>query len=232
VAWKTGEKGLKQKRVSFASGKLTLEGLINFPQRDGTFPVVVLCHPHPLYGGSMDNNVILAVSSALVEKSIIALMFNFRGVGGSQGKFGGGIGEWEDVSAALSWIMSQPAVDKGRVGLAGYSFGAMVALPVGCSDDRVKALSLISMPPGPEQISQLKKCTKPKLLICGTNDMVVPAKEAERMGREAAEPKQFELISGADHIWWGYESILAQKVTDFFTLTLALSLQGKGLEDF
>jgi alpha/beta superfamily hydrolase len=164
----------------------------------------------------MDNNVILSVSLALVKKSVIAFAFNFRGVGGSQGGFGGGIAEQEDVTSAVSWIVSQPEADKGRIGLAGYSFGANVALPVACADDRVRALALISMPPGPEQISQLKSCAKPKLLICGTNDSVVPLEQAQLMAREAAEPKQFELISGADHIWWGYESVLAGKVVDFF----------------
>jgi alpha/beta superfamily hydrolase len=164
----------------------------------------------------MNNNVILAVSSALVEKSIIAFMFNFRGVGDSQGSFGGGVAEKEDTAAAIDWIMSQPQVDNDRLGLAGYSFGAMVALPTGCVHDKVGALALISMPSGPEQISRLHTCAKPKLLISGTNDMVVPVVEAELMGKEAAEPKQFELISGADHIWWGYEPVLGEKVADFF----------------
>jgi alpha/beta superfamily hydrolase len=177
---------------------------------------VVLCHPHPLYGGSVDNNVILSVSSALVEKSIIAFMFNFRGVGGSQGSFGGGIAEQEDVAAAVSWIISQPEADGKRVGLAGYSFGAAVALPIACADDRVGALTLISLPHGMLQVTQLKSCHKPKLLICGTNDFVVPLEQAQLMGKEAAEPKQFELISGADHLWWGYETVLAEKVTTFF----------------
>jgi alpha/beta superfamily hydrolase len=216
VAWKTREKGLKQKQVFFPCGKLTLEGLWYVPDGNGVFPAVVLCHPHPLYGGSMDNNVILALSAALVKKSIIAFMFNFRGVGGSQGRFGGGIAEQEDVAAAIGWIMSQPETDNDRLGLAGYSFGAMVALPAGCMHDSVKALALISMPSGPEQVSQLQACEKPKLLISGTNDMVVPIGESELMGKKAAEPKQFELISGADHIWWGYEPILSGKVVDFF----------------
>jgi len=220
VAWKTGEERLKQERVSFPCDNLTLEGLCYVPEGDGIFPAVVLCHPHPLYGGSMDNNVVLSVGSALVEKSIIAFMFNFRGVGGSQGSFGGGIDEQKDVSAGISWIISQQNVDKEKVGIAGYSFGAMVALPVTCNDNRVKALALISMPPGPEQISQLKKCVKPKLIIAGTDDMVVPVQEAKRMGKEAAEPKQFELVSGADHLWWGHESVLAHRVTGFFNKIL------------
>jgi len=216
VAGETGEKGLKQKHVSFPCGKLTLEGLCYFPDKDGLFPAVVMCHPHPLFGGSMDNNVILAVSSAVVENSMIAFMFNFRGVGRSQGSFGGGIDEQEDAVAAVSWIISQPGVEASRLGLTGYSFGATVVLPVAIADNRVRALALISMPPGPEQISQLKKCTKPKLLICGTDDSVVPIEQAKRMGKEAAEPKKFELVNGADHVWWGYESKLAKKVADFF----------------
>jgi len=216
VAGQAGDEGLKQRRVAFPSGKLTLEGMCYFPDRAGVFPAVVLCHPHPLYGGSMDNNVILAVNSALVEKSIIAFMFNFRGVGGSQGSFGGGIAEQEDTAAAISWIISQPETDGNRVGLSGYSFGAVVALPVGCADDRIGALALISMPYEKSQISLLKNCAKPKLLICGTDDFVVSLEQAQVMNKEAAEPKQFELISGADHLWWGHESVLAKKVTAFF----------------
>ena len=164
----------------------------------------------------MDNNVILSISSALVEKSIIAFIFNFRGVGGSQGSFGGGIAEQEDAAAAISWVISQPELGSERVGLSGYSFGAAVALPVACDDDRVKAVALISMPPGQVHISQLKDCAKPKLLICGTNDLVVPMEQAQLMNREAAQPKQFELIRGADHLWWGYETVLTEKVTTFF----------------
>jgi len=175
-----------------------------------------LCHPHPLYGGSMDNNVILSVGSFLVKKSFIAFMFNFRGVGGSQGSFGEGTAEQEDAASAISWVISQPEADISRVGLFGYSFGAAVALPVACADGRVKAVSLVSMPPGPLQMSLLKDCAKPKLIICGTNDFVLPVEQAQLMNREAAEPKQFELISGADHIWWGYEDVLAKKVAAFF----------------
>jgi alpha/beta superfamily hydrolase len=216
VGKQAGEERLRQSAVSFTSGKLTLQGICYFPDGDGVFPAVVLCHPHPLYGGSMDNNVILAASSALVERSIIAFMFNFRGVGDSQGSYGDGIAEQDDSKAAISWLVSKPSVDSSRLGLLGYSFGAAVALPVACDDDRVKAVALISLPPGPLQSSQLKGCVKPKLIICGTNDFVLPFDQAKLMNQEAAEPKQFELISGADHFWVGYEPVLAEKVAAFF----------------
>ena len=164
----------------------------------------------------MDNNVMLVAASAVVNRSIIAVMFNFRGVGGSEGSYGGGIAEQEDVAAAISWLVSQREVERDRIGLLGYSFGAAVALPVACADERVKAVALISLPAGQSQISQLKGCTKPKLIICGTNDFVVPLEQAKLIKREAAEPKQFELISGADHFWLGHEAVLGEKVVAFF----------------
>jgi alpha/beta superfamily hydrolase len=216
VEKQSGEERLRQSTVSFSCGKLTLEGLCYIPDGDGVFPAVAMCHPHPLYGGSMDNNVVLAISSALVRKSVIALIFNFRGVGGSQGSFGGGIDEREDVAAAINWLTSQPTVDVQRLGLSGYSFGAAVALPVACADQRVKAVALISLSPGPLQTAQLKDCIKPKLLVCGADDSVLPLDQAKLMNGEAAEPKQFELVSGADHFWRGYEAVLAEKVAAFF----------------
>ena len=169
----------------------------------------------------MDSNVVLAVGSTLVDKSTIAFMFNFRGVGGSQGSFGGGVAEQEDVAAAVSWLACQPEVDAGRMGLVGYSFGAAVVLPVACSDKRVKAMALISPPLEPSQISQLKDCAKPKLIVCGTKDFVISLEKAELMNREAAEPKQFELVSGADHFWSGHEVAMAEKVAAFFSTSFA-----------
>ncbi len=211
---------MRRRDISFTCGSLRLQGRCYFPGDGGALPAVVLCHPHPLYGGSMDNNVILAVASALADKSIIALMFNFRGVGGSQGSYSGGIGEQEDVTAAIGWLDSQPEVDGNRVGLVGYSFGATVALPVACADERVKAVALISPPLEAAQIPLLKGCTKPKLIICGSQDFIVPAEQAQHMGSQAAEPKLFELVPGADHFWWAQEATLADKVTAFFAGTL------------
>lgn len=164
----------------------------------------------------MVNNVIQAAASALVSRAIAALAFNFRGVGGSEGSYGGGIAEQDDVRAALGWLVSQPEVDSDRVGLLGYSFGAAVALPVGCADGRVKAMALISLPLEQSQVSLLQGCSKPKLILCGSNDFVVSLEQVELLRSRAAEPKQFELIDGADHFWWGYEGVLADRVAAFF----------------
>jgi alpha/beta superfamily hydrolase len=95
---------MKETRVSFLSGELLLEGILATPQGVGPFPAVIVCHPHPVYGGSMDNSVVYSLSEALTEASFVSFRFNFRGVGESQGEFGQGIGEQVDVEAAISFV--------------------------------------------------------------------------------------------------------------------------------
>lgn len=207
---------MKQIDINFHCGQLTLEGACYYPDGKGIFPAVILCHPHPLYGGSMHSSVIMSMGANLVGKSIIAFMFNFRGVGKSEGSYAGGIGECEDVVAAINWLVPQPEVDKSKLGLAGYSFGASVAAPVGCDDERVKAIALISPALETSQITKLKDCTKPRFIISGSEDDVISREEVELVNGELAEPKRFEIIEGADHFWMGYEGLVAEKVTTFF----------------
>jgi uncharacterized protein len=220
VGRQDGEKGVKPERITFSCGELKLEGLYYGIDAKEPVPGAVVCHPHPLYGGSMHNNVTYAIADALVKSGISALLFNFRGVGRSQGSYGGGIAEQEDVSAALDWLGSGKGVDAGRLGLAGYSFGAGVAFPVGCSDARVKAMALVSPYFENAPILLLKGCLKPKLILSGSADDMVPSEDVEKYGREAAEPKRLEIIKGPDHFWGGYERPMAEKVAGFFKETL------------
>jgi hypothetical protein len=211
---------MKKTRVSFPSGELFLEGILAIPEGVGPFPAVIVCHPHPLYGGSMDNNVVHSLSEALTQASLISFKFNFRGVGGSQGEFGQGIGEQEDVETAISFITTVKEVDPNRIGLAGYSAGAGFALPVGFNDVRIKALAAISLPLSMFNFDFLKDCPKPKFLISGSKDNFIPADQFLEFCQNLPEPKEYESIEGADHFWWGYESSLAAKVTAFFTKVL------------
>jgi alpha/beta superfamily hydrolase len=211
---------MKKTRVSFSSGELVLEGILVIPEGDGPFPAVIVCHPHPLYGGSMDNNVVNSLSETLEQASLASIKFNFRGVGGSQGEFGQGIGEREDVKAAISFISTVKEVDSKRIGLAGYSAGAGFALPVSFNDDRIKALAAVSPPIPMFDFEFLKSCLKPKLLISGSRDDLIPINQFIEFCRNLPEPKECENIEGADHFWWGYESHLAAKVTAFFTKVL------------
>jgi alpha/beta superfamily hydrolase len=211
---------MKKTRVSFPSGELFLEGVLAIPEGAGPFPAVIVCHPHPLYGGSMDNNVVYSLSEALTRASLASFKFNFRGVGGSQGEFGQGIGEQEDVKAAISFINTVKAVDSKRIGLAGYSAGAGFALPVGLNDVRIKALAAVSPPLPMFDFDFLKDCPKPKLFISGSRDNFTPADQFLEFCQNLPEPKEYESIEGADHFWWGYETRLAAKVTAFFTKVL------------
>ena len=211
---------MKQIRVSFPSGELFLEGILAIPEGAGPFPAVIVCHPHPLYGGSMDNNVVYSLSETLTQASLASFKFNFRGVGGSQGEFGQGIGEQEDVEAAISFINTVKKVDSKRIGLAGYSAGAGFALPVGLNDVRIKALAAVSPPLNMFDFDFLKDCPKPKLFISGSRDNFTPADQFLEFCQNLPAPKEYESIEGADHFWWGYESRLAAKVTAFFTKVL------------
>jgi alpha/beta superfamily hydrolase len=211
---------MKQRRVSFASGDLFLEGMMAIPEGPGRFPTVIICHPHPLYGGSMDNNVVCSLFETLMQASFVSFRFNFRGVSGSQGEFGQGIGEQADVEAAISFISKVKQVDSARIGLAGYSAGAGFALPVGLKDTRIKALAAVSPAFDMFDFDFLKNCPKPKLLVSGSKDNFAPPDQFLEFCRSLTEPKQYEIIEGADHSWCGYESYLAAKVATFFTRVL------------
>jgi alpha/beta superfamily hydrolase len=211
---------MKRMRISFPSGELVLEGILAIPEGDGPFRAVIICHPHPLYGGSMDNNVVCNLSETLTQASLVSFKFNFRGVGGSQGEFGQGIGEREDVEAAISFLSKVEEVDSRGIGLAGYSAGAGFALPVGFKDARIKALAAVSPPLPIFDFYFLKSCLKPKLLISGGKDDLIPIDQFLEFCQNLPEPKECESIVGTDHFWWGYESHLAAKVTAFFTKVL------------
>ena len=207
---------MNRARLTFPCRDILLEGVWHSPQATGSSPAVIVCHPHPLYGGNMSNNIVFAICQELAQQSIAAFRFNFRGVGKSGGKYGEGIAEQEDVKAALAFVSSTPDIDQKRIGLVGYSFGASVTLPVAVHDERVNLLALVSPALSDTGWEQLKEYTKPKFLISGNCDYVIPPQQFQQYIKDIPEPKQYQLISGADHFWRGYEAEVGQKVTQFF----------------
>jgi alpha/beta superfamily hydrolase len=208
--------GLSRVHITFPCADIKLEGVWHFPEETGPFPAVIVCHPHPLYGGNMSSNVVFGICQALTQQSIAALRFNFRGVGKSGGEFGEGIAEQEDVKAALAFALSTPNIDHKKIGLAGYSFGTMVATPVAVQDERVKLLALVSPALTDSGWEQLKKYNKPKLFILGDNDFVIPEPQFWEKVKDIPEPKQCQIVAGADHFWAGFEAEVAQRVAKFF----------------
>jgi len=211
---------MREERVKFPSGEITLEGIAGVPDGNGPFPAVIVCHPHPLYGGDMYNNVVGTVCAALAQASLVAFRFNFRGVGGSGGQYGEGIGEQEDVGGAVSHVETLSYVDKERIGLAGYSAGAGFGIPVACDDKRVRVLCAVSPPLAMFDFTCMSDCAKPKLLLCGARDDFTPTARFFEFCESVSEPKLYATVDDADHFWWGHESALADRVAAFFAGTL------------
>jgi uncharacterized protein len=198
----------------FFSGDLKLEGTFHLPRgSEEKVAGVVLCHPHPLYGGNMHNNVVLAVNQALVEMGIAAFRFNFRGVGSSEGSFDNGAGEQNDLQAAVAALVEHQEVDPDRLGIMGYSFGGMVALMAVKSSEQVRALAAVSpvVTPG-----LMEGINLPAYFISGKEDHVVSADLLIREAKKINPPGKVELVAGADHLWFGREKEMAIKVAAFF----------------
>jgi len=207
---------MREERIKFPCGDITLEGIAGVPDGYGPFPAVVVCHPHPLYGGDMYNNVVSTVCAALAQASLVAFRFNFRGVGGSGGRYGDGVGEQEDVRSAVAYVETLEYVDKGRIGLAGYSAGAGFGVPVACNDRRVKAVCAISPPLSMFDFACLSDYVKPKLLLSGARDDFTPANRFLEFCEGLPEPNEYGTVDNADHFWWGHESALADRAAAFF----------------
>jgi len=194
----------------FLEGSLSLEVGIDKPALGA-----VVCHPHPLYGGTMDNPVVLGVAHALAARGFAVLRFNFRGVGASGGTHGGGEAEVEDVVAALDFLEARSDVDGARLAVAGYSFGAVVGLEVGCTDPRVGALALVAPPLAAFPMPKARTCPIPKLAVAGTRDTYCPEALLEPWFAAAAEPKSRAVIAGADHFFAGREEGVGAAVAAF-----------------
>ena len=174
---------------------------------------VVICHPHPLYGGDMDNPVVVRVQEVCADLDLATLRFNFRGVGGSGGSHGGGVGELEDAAAALDAL--EKAMGGGLLAIAGYSFGARVAALVGCRDARLGGLVLIAPPLAMYDFGCLEgRQHLPTLMVAGTADPYCPPADFARL--TARFPwVATAAIDGADHFFFGKLYPLGQAVAEW-----------------
>jgi hypothetical protein len=176
-----------------------LEALLQGPAHPHAAAVV--CHPHPLFGGTMHNNVVYRMARALERHGLATLRFNFRGVGLSTGRHDEGVGEQDDVRAALAFLASErPGVP---LWLAGFSFGARVGLAVGAEDDRVGRLLGVGLVPKLFDFSFLERCAKPKAFVCAGADELADAASVRAVLDAAAPPKHVIVVEGARHLYAG-----------------------------
>ena len=206
----------KQAFITFESEGLALEGVLELPGVPHPVPGVVVCHPHSLYGGDMENNIVMGICNALLARDIAVLRFNFRGVGESQGSFSYGVGEATDAAEAVSLLTLAEGVDAGRMGIAGYSFGAGVALGVAAQGGLVQAVALVSCPDTSLNHHGAHSLVTPKLLVSGDRDHVTDPRLFTFLTGRFLAPKEVHLLEGADHFLRGYEEEACSLVADFF----------------
>ena len=187
--------------VDGPAGKL--EALLEEPEPESAAApreACLVCHPHPLFGGTMHNKVVYRIARGMRRAGAVVLRVNFRGVGRSEGVHDQGVGEVEDARAALGFLRQRyPDLPYS---LAGFSFGSRVILQLGCSISPSR-LTAVGFPTRTGQFEYLAACAIPKYFVQSTNDEFGPKKELEAAFRGFAEPKHLEFIEAADHFFTG-----------------------------
>jgi alpha/beta superfamily hydrolase len=200
---------MTEENVIINSGKIRLEGIIKILPGDRG---VVVTHPHPLHGGDMHNNVVEAICNAYQEKGYSTLRFNFRGVGGSEGGYEEGIGEQDDVKAAIDYLSD---LGKGEIDLAGYSFGSWVnALGIN-RYEKVKRAIMISPPVDLMDFSCLINNPKIRLVITGSEDEIADYRSVKDKIHSWNREAIFKVIKGADHFYWRNTGELQKIIAEF-----------------
>ena len=200
---------MKEEKITFSSGDLTLEGRIARPDTATVERGAIVCHPHPLYGGSMYNNVVEAALEAMWRLGWATLRFNFRGVGQSEGEHSAGSGEASDAAVAVYFLAGELAISSQQIVLAGYSFGAMAALNAASKLTDLGALMLIALPLRMAESDTLNQFNAPLVLAAGDRDSYCPPTQLQAIHQALGSRAQLKIISGADHFFGGYETELA-----------------------
>ncbi len=207
------EAATKIERLTLSGPAGNLEALLEWNPDWSPRQLAVVCHPHPLYGGSMHNKVVFRAAKAAIHLDIPTLRFNFRGVGLSEGEHADGIGERDDARAAIDYLTARfPQIP---VSMMGFSFGSVVALAVGSQDPRVNSLVGIGLPANSSDFGFLEEVQKPKLVVQGTQDRFGSRENVEKVFRSMKEPKRLRFVQGADHFLNGKLHDLQLEIEDF-----------------
>ena len=161
----------------------------------------VVCHPHPLFGGTMHNKVVYQVAKSLDALGIPVLRFNFRGAGLSEGEHDRGRGEQDDVRAALDFLFGE--FSSVPLLVAGFSFGCVAGLRAGCEDARVSQLIGLGLPVNSTDVSFLSRCSKPKLFVHGSNDEYGAIEKVKTLVASLPGENHLVVVEGAEHFFKG-----------------------------
>ena len=195
-----------------AGRRVGADGLLETGHSDGVRAAVVFAHPHTEYGGTMHTKVVYQAAKALSRIGCAVLRFNFRGAGASAGRFSNGPGEMDDFRTALDFMTGK--YPGAKLWTAGMSFGSYVSLTVGAEDPRVSTLIGIAPPLSLYDYEPVGRSTKPKFFIQGERDELCPLKDMREFYARCAEPKELVVIDGADHLFDGKVSEVADAIED------------------
>ncbi len=195
-----------------------IEAILKEPQTPAARAAIV-CHPHPLFGGTMHNKVVYRIARAFQDAGFAVLRFNFRGAGRSAGRHDEGRGEQDDLRAAINFMNGARGYEE--IWLAGFSFGSAVMLRAACGDPSIRALVAAGAPVSKYDFSHVITCPKPKLFVQGALDEFGSREDLEKFVARLAEPKSLKIIEGADHFFEGHLPELAHAVSEFITSALA-----------
>ena len=180
-----------------------LEGRYHQSRSTGA-PIAIVLHPHPLHGGNMNNRVVYTLFNAFADRGFSVLRFNFRGVGKSQGRFDNGLGELSDAAYAFDWIQ-QVNPNSPFCWIAGYSFGALIAMQLMMRRPEIEGFITVSPPANTDDFSFLAPCPSSGLIVHGDKDEQVPIeavnKLATKLGNQKNISVEMETIAGADHFY-------------------------------
>jgi alpha/beta superfamily hydrolase len=197
----TNTKAAHESRNFFLEGPAgRLEAILWKPVTQASMAAVV-CHPHPLFGGTMHNKVVYQAAKSLDGLGLPVLRFNFRGAGMSEGTHDRGRGEQGDVKAALDFLAGE--FPDTPLLVAGFSFGCWVGSRVGCADERVRELIALGTPVNSTDFSYLRHCEKPKLFVHGANDQFGEIGKIEALVESLPGENRLVVVAGAEHFFAG-----------------------------
>ena len=187
-----------------------------FESSSDTTSAVIICHPHPQFGGNMWNNVVSEIFKTLIENNTSCLRFNFRGVGESTGSHSSGNGELSDIKACIEFLINRKGIQK--IIISGYSYGAAIGCSAVNYSEKIVGFIAFSFPFDfmGLKYKKLSQTNKPKLFIQGNKDEVASYSNFYEHYEFYENPKDYKIIDGADHFYWGYETQAVQEMLKFY----------------
>lgn len=209
--------------IFFSGPEGRLEGRYHHNEMKGA-PIVVVLHPHPLYGGTMNNKIAYNLYQSFVRAGFSALRFNFRGVGKSQGKFDDGIGEMADAATALDWVQQQN-MDASTCWIAGFSFGAWIAMQLLMRRPEIDGFISVSPPANLYDFGFLSPCPAAGLITMGARDEIATEESVGKLAHKLAGQKganiEYKVIQDADHYYRNRLDDLSGTLDDYIQRRMA-----------